>query len=463
MLRGGLARWGTVGLLCLVPPACTDDPQPFEGTLLRSQYWEYHDHVSEPICPTLLAMLDQHTQVTGAELGLDLAQPTPPFRYYKFRDADDLKAAGVCQAGSGACSTGQAVYSPRYFHAHEQAHAYAYRAWSGWSTQLLDEGVAVALSCDPFRFLGTEQSPRDLVGGLDWRDRLELEAKDSPGYLAAGYFVTYLVTRYGWAPLHALHDRVPAHVSSEQFERAFAALYPISVDEAWTRALSVGMQPCLKDWMCAATPMGEHEVASLACDGQLHRSIVVTERARVGLTLQATNGALTLIRNCLEPAPTSLTLLGEGGSTTHWLELAPGTYTLSDPTGTGALTCVMLESNQPGTLLAPTCESAGAIALDPSGETDVHFSKDTTEGWFGIVGTEGRGYAVHTEGLASAFATASPVEICDGCGAHAHCAPPDRATAIGPDARVHVHAQSAAAKLGEGLGPYLSLLPTDPS
>src|SRR5690349_5862209 len=69
--------------------ACNDPP--FIGTISRSQFWEYHDQVDEPLCPTLLSLLDEHTQLYASALGFR-PDPGDPFRYYRFRDQETLAA-----------------------------------------------------------------------------------------------------------------------------------------------------------------------------------------------------------------------------------------------------------------------------------------------------------------------------------------------------------------------------------
>src|SRR5262245_47710699 len=101
---------------------------PFDGRVSRSQFFEYHDQVDEALCPTLLARLDQHAQLMGGKIGLSL-DSGDPYRYYKFRDeAAFVAGAGACADYAGGCALGDVVYSTKYFHAHEQAHDYTFRA-----------------------------------------------------------------------------------------------------------------------------------------------------------------------------------------------------------------------------------------------------------------------------------------------------------------------------------------------
>jgi hypothetical protein len=461
MCRGGFTRRGLMGIMCLAGMSCTDDPEPFVGTLLRSQHWEYHDRVEEPLCGTLLSLLDRHTREIGSRIGLDLSAPAPPFRYYKFRDEADLQSAGVCMAGSGACATGRAVYSPHYFHAHEQVHNYAYRAWSGWSAQLLDEGIAVALSCEPLRFIGPDQSPAELLGNPDWRSRIDVDAKDSAGYVAAGYLVTYLATNYGWSKLGDFHRSMPSQVDADTFAQRFASIFPVSLDEAWTQALSIGAQPCIKDWMCDAPLLAEGESAKAACDGQMHRSFTVTGHVGVGLSIQAGNGALTLVRNCTDPAPAQLKLAGRGTSSMHWLDLEPGNYLIADLTGHGLPHGAKLEAYLPSAILAPTCESAGTIALSATDETYVHFAKGEVVGWFVAGGGDGHAYQASTNDLDPGVDETSAVEICEVCGDTSTCTPLRDAITITSPFFVRVHAQSASADHfdSDSPGPFLSITP----
>src|SRR5262249_39578266 len=145
----------------------------------------------------------------------------------------------------------------------------------GWSVGLLAEGEAVALSCEPFYALQPGERPRDyLRGPLDWRDLLYLYGDTSDGYAAAGFFVTYLAQHYGWQKLGELHRRAPPGITAADFEQAFAHVYAVSMDQAWSEALGVhGAPPCQKDWACMATPMAPGEHAGFDCDGEMHRSV----------------------------------------------------------------------------------------------------------------------------------------------------------------------------------------------
>jgi hypothetical protein len=425
--RTRMIRFISVGVLVVTCAACGNDSgPPFVGTISRSQFFEYHDQVDETLCPTLLSQLDQHAQQIGGKVGFALGPGDAPLRYYKFRDENAFLDAHACLAEAGGCTNGNDIFSPMFFHAHEQSHDYVFRAWGGWSTELLNEGEAVALSCDPFSFIEPGQSPADVVGQIAWRDQLALTADSSDAhnaYIAAGYFVTYLVQQFGWPNLEALHRSVPYNVDADAFDRAFAAIYPLSMDEAWANALGAsGGQPCLKDWLCDATPLAVGDIAPPSCDGQVHRSVAVTDQTGVGLSFQGGNGDLTLIGGCTDAAPTWLELIGGGGtSVTHWVSLTPGTYTLGELLLAGAPPTVSLAGYLPDGFPASTCESAGAVALDPVGDTFFDFQPGVVTGWMGVTGGGGQPFNASTYGIVADPTMGGVVEVCDGCDPSASC------------------------------------------
>jgi hypothetical protein len=410
-----------VGVLSIVAASCYGDSAPFEGDVSNSQFWEYHDRVGEPLCPTLLSLLDQNAQQITDSIGLTLHPGDSPFRYYKFRDSADFDEAQVCTEYSGACATGNDVYSPRFFHAHEQAHDYVYRAWGGWSAQLLDEGVAVALSCDPIRFINQGQEPADMLGAPEWRNLLDLSVDNSAGYIAAGYFVTSLVQRYGWPNFAELHRRVPRGVSALDFERIFNDIYPQSLEQSWPAALSSGAQPCLKDRLCDAIPMAVGEDASVACDGQMHRSVTVTDQGGVGLSIHGGSAEITLVEDCGTAAAPWLELTSLGAPATHWVSLQPGTYTILNLIATGEPEGVAFKGYLPSNFLAAECEDAGAIPLDPEGYTYINMLLGPLNGWIGLTGGGGQSYMAYAFGITTDATADSVFEICDGCGATSTC------------------------------------------
>jgi hypothetical protein len=440
----------------------------------RSQAFEYHDQADEPLCPTLLDDLDRHAQLVGGKIGFS-PDPNDPIRYYKFVDVPSEAASGACSGGpdNGACSVGFAIATTTYFHAHEQAHSYVYRAWGGFSVGLLNEGEAVALSCDPdyddgslyFTHESALATPWEGLAHPDWRSILELLGNTAQGYAAAGFWITSLAQRFGWPKVAELHRRVPPGISPADFEIQFATVFPTSMDESWSTALgTVGAAPCQDDWRCTATPMAVGEDAPSDCDGEMHRSVVVSDQGGVVLTIGGAGAAL-MLRDCSDPAAPPFYQLAAGytARTTHYFPLAPGTYTLfSNPMFENPMPSnpapkdVLFDGYLPTPFIGDSCAAAGTVALDPTETTYVDFPIGPVNGWIRLAGG-GQRYMVEAPQVLQSGRTSGVV--CDSCDAAASCVPipwgGDAVVTIPDGAAVHFDNASAGDLLSNQWGSLL--------
>lgn len=387
---------------------------PFVGDVSRSRYFEYHDQVTEPLCPILLDRLDQHEEMIGGKIGLN-PDAHNPYRYFKFRDLAALTAAGsrACGAHSGGCSFGNSLDAFTYFEAHEQSHGYTYRAWGGWSNGLLDEGLAVAMSCEPLLLLEPNQKPTDVVGVLDWRNLLHLPL-EAHGYRAAGFFVTHLANLYGWQGVGAFYKKVPGGASADDVARAFESVFPTTIDQAWSDALGTPGAPlCQMDWKCMATPMAVGDVATPDCDGEMHRSLDFV--GADGVVLSMEGGYDLKLFPCGDPAPIAYEFASgsAGRPTTHWASLPTGSYTfLSDVVPT----TVTLQSKFSGPLVGGDCATALSVTLAPNATSYIDLLPGIYSGWMHLAGG-GNSYGVATNSVGQYMATTlgTGVTICTDC------------------------------------------------
>jgi hypothetical protein len=443
----GRPIWRICGLGALAMAMCADgDAVPFAGSVSRSSYFEYHDRDPEPLCGTLLGSLDAHARLIGEKLSVG-SPPADPYRYFKFHDLNDFAAnSGGCAPESGACAYGTSVYASTFFNAHEQAHAYVARAWGGPSTGLVNEGEAVALSCLPSYGAQPTDAPRDVLGNRDWRDLLYLRGVSIEGYLEAGFWITYLAKRYGWARVAELHRRVPPAISSEDFAREFASVFPLSMDRAWSEALGDATEaPCEDDWRCIARPLSIGDVINPDCDGELHRSVTIDGQAGVVLTMTGVDSEIVL-RSCAQSAAPQYELLGGGTSrTTHWASLPPGTYTMFPAPAPSE---VRLRSYVPSGAVSEDCTSAAVVALDPGETLYFDLLAGETNGWLRLDGG-GRAYAVALNNIRWSgwpLDDGAP-ELCDACDSST-CAPlgASGATPAVVGAHAALHLRHAVAK-----------------
>jgi hypothetical protein len=447
--------WPALAFVALLAtPACgRSGAVLFVGTVSRSQFFEYHDRDDEPLCPTLLSMLDQHATQIGGKIGF-VPDPANPIGYYKFHDFADFEQSSGCP-NTGGCATAGGVLSPLFFEAHELAHTYVFRAWGHSATGLIMEGEAVALSCRPGYYFDLSFRPRDVLRNPNWRDLLYLTGTSDEGYLAAGFWITYLAQHYGWDSVRRLHQRAMPGIAAEDFERAFAAVYPLSMDDAWSAALDTpGALPCQDDWRCMTTPLAVGDRATSECDGEMHRSITVTDQPGIAATIDGTASDVYL-RDCANPAaPIRELFVSLTERTAHFAALSPGTYMISTP---GARTDLEFSAFLPAGFDAADCSTAGGIALDPAHGTYVDLLPGRAHGWIPIAGG-GRSYGIQTYNL---YWNGWPkpsgdVQICDGCDATATCVPlpgvQSGAVPIGDGAVLRLQGATALAQSSFGYG-----------
>ena len=464
---------GTLLTLC----SCGDGA-PFVGHVSRSQFWEYHNQVEETLCPTLLSLLDQHAQAAGPMIGLPL-DASSPFRYYKFRD----ERAFISSYDVGGQAPGDYLFSPRYFAAHEQAHVYVFRAWGGWSADFLNEGEAVALSCSPTVEPGPSTTPRALIQPADWRVQLYGSLYTPEGYAAAGFVVMHLVQRYGWERVEQLHRRAVAGATPADFERTFAQVFPVSMDQAWTEALDApGASACDKFWTCRAAQLNVGERAQPECDGQLHRALVVGE-GDAGVVLDvADDRGITLSGRCTDSALPWYPLPGtsSGMPATHWALVPPGSYTLfagaSDayvPPGKparvtdGAFTVTVaapaefaLRARVPAGIISDGCAAAAAVSLNADAKTYLDLARPFDDVWIPVDGG-GRSFGAFAVNLFAAFSASQPIAICNGCGPGATCTSLPAAS-ITLDSGTFLHLQGVFVERPPAVGQIV-FYPTPPA
>jgi hypothetical protein len=304
-------------------------PEPFIGQIHDSEFFTYHQEAQAALCPSLLTRLDEYVRNVLDQIGVGAKTRPPHFRYFKFRDEESFQEKqNVCPAHWGGCAIDEAVYSVQPFHTHELAHLVTLHAWGGQSVRLLNEGEAVALSCDPSET--SVSPPAGMTMPPDWRQYLDIYGDDAYGYRLAGTFITHLATRYGWGKVGELHRSVGLDTSAEQLAAHFARVFPLSIDVAWAEATAnPRASHCFTDWVCNGGPAIPGTFISADCDGETHQRIETTGYAGVVLAVGASNVSLT---ECDRSEPSHVLTGGDTfsrPSVTHFTALPPGSYAIT--------------------------------------------------------------------------------------------------------------------------------------
>lgn len=412
---------------------------PFEGQVYRSGSFEYHEEeTSTALCPDLLPLLDTHLADFEALTGRHLTPPA--FEYYHFASESGRRSYGC----GTDCTIDQAVYAVDPFASHELFHAYAHRAiGSAPSIGLLEEGLATAFACLPVRSSNGSW-------GLDWHDVLhvaeatedlyDIDIEDQ--YAAAGAFVAYLYYTFGWDRLALLYGAIHRRDDVALFERAVQSLYGTDMDSLWRDSqILKNRRICIGDWTCRSAPLLLGKPARQACDGEIHKSLELSQTASVAVF---TTNPVMLWEDCLaEPGPSAV--LGHNmGPSVSWVSLPPGKFSLTKTSGSRSINApyypesfsLQLLSEIPGDLLATSCKEALTIPLDPRTQTRILFPPTLSlNGWVGLDGSAGGTFSVTPYQLLttpqpgmSVDAAPGDISLCDGCSADATC------RSIAPDA-----------------------------
>lgn len=318
-------------------PALPD--QLVEGRWVRYHYWADEG----PPCAEATDEIDRFVDLLSAKL-----QRLPPadFRveYYKLRERDDGELMRLCGGLAATCAAGNSVYSDRWTHDHEVAHAVASRI--GQPPLLFAEGLGVVFGCGAARYVGDPLEPVDLAPLAD--ERKWSQASSFQNQLAAADFTRSLIDRHGLEAFVRFYESTPH------------ATFGAALDQKLTEAFGVDLQRALAQWqaeprrrdgefclalddLCDATP--ELDLASIGGSARFDTPVTCVDRAavvqvgpspeaRIRFTADQPGRALRL-RPC-DATGTPSVSLDNGQSTAVagrwaelWTPLEPGRYSFT--------------------------------------------------------------------------------------------------------------------------------------
>jgi len=352
-----------VGLCACLLVGCGGDVELPSDRLWTSAHFRYHTRsTNTETCPDILALLEQHGDVIHQALGLSW-DPGEVIDYYDFDDAMDFAAHAGCEGFADGCTVGASVRSFVPFHDHELIHAYLAKV--GQPPPFLQEGVAVALSCELYR-LAPHAPPT-----VAWREAFtsKLDDPSEALFVGGGWLVSrILATR----DPHLLVDLYRASggpaASPDDFAAAFARVYATTLDDAWADALRAPGGTLFCPWQCSrpALPMDGSQVVLGSVCGQStdQRTLMLAQDSD---TVWSGSGETQFnIRNCnhlsaLEGDPLAFGTTPTFGAV---LSLGMGEYYLDRQIRSGPVTFAAQIAPQP--LVSSTCTGATSVTVDPS-------------------------------------------------------------------------------------------------
>ncbi|MCK5690992.1 hypothetical protein KAI87_17045, partial [Myxococcota bacterium] len=151
----------------------------------------------------------------------------PFIDYYKLDPADPHALEKACGGEAEACAIEPfSVYSPRWAHKHEVAHAVLMRL--GMPAPFLSEGLAELLDCGEAHWVG-ESISRDLVelDTLLAANKIPFEQR-----APTAAFVRFLDEEYGREAIRMAYSSLATRLTFDQRSRVFEEVFGISFDDA---------------------------------------------------------------------------------------------------------------------------------------------------------------------------------------------------------------------------------------
>jgi hypothetical protein len=280
---GVLAALGAISLT-----TCHPTGFEFKDSAYHSAHFDYLFHADDTtVCSDVMDSLEQHEAVLASYLGID-ETTLPRVTYFKMRDANEYHHRSIFDERAGGNAGRDFVVSPLPFDEHELMHTITLGAW-GESAHFLEEGIAVALSCDPAAIevasqpygewaasndtIPYESNPAyvALYTGNTLPTLAQLfDVTSSAAYAVAGAVTTYLIDSAGVEKFRQLWASVSPSTSEAEFSLALKSICGVSLEEVWQTLQTTRHRPCAPVWMCSLPQMTNSEEGTLrsTCTGK---------------------------------------------------------------------------------------------------------------------------------------------------------------------------------------------------
>jgi hypothetical protein len=265
-ITGKLITFGLI--FCM---GCTDDAPSEYGTFDRT--WEtehvtYQSRTSDSgVCEGAANSVEQYVNAMANFLGLE-ASSIPHINYYKYENVDVMRETDACPEDATGCSNSDAIWDVRPVGGHEITHLIADRLTGGYRAHaLLSEGIATALSCQPFH------TKHDVEATPNWENwdsgRLDLEQ-----YKVAGRLIVAMSYLNGLPSVLDLYRNSSSNHTVDELNRSVQEKFHYTLDEIWNIAAAKSWPYCYPVFACAGDELKEgNSSLSVGCHGYDHGTL----------------------------------------------------------------------------------------------------------------------------------------------------------------------------------------------
>jgi hypothetical protein len=345
----------------------THDYGPFDETW-ETQHVTYKARSGDAgVCRGAEQTVERYLLALAAQLGIQESQ-IPHITYYKYESQEAMQAWNVCNSGSTGCSDAEGVWDVRPVNGHELVHTLLINVLGHRAHLLMGEGMATALSCEPFWRASNGSFDPDWAQWASGNPTLEQ-------YKTAGRIVSTMVYAIGLPAVLDLYNQTYPNDSLADLNAKVSAVLGMDLEALW-QSLQQNYRPyCLPVYACSGAELSEGlTTAAVGCRG--YDAIVLPKRSGEvvrlysDLTLDITRCRFADIEGSVLPHM----MIGTDQGMAHKdlamvLPQEPFALTFEAPEDVGAQarSGVLSLANSPGDLTASCTQSVPSDTIDAAG------------------------------------------------------------------------------------------------
>jgi hypothetical protein len=303
-VMNGVAKSLLVVSLIGCAVACSEPKSDGFDELWVTEHVAYHARSRDTsVCEGVAATVDLYLSALAERMGVD-ARDLPILSYHKYDDENEVAEAEICGADATGCANAHGVWDVRPVNGHELVHWVLANRFDGTAPQLLEEGLATALSCEPYSDGFDAVVP-------DW-GKLASNAFPLDQYVVAGQIVTAMIHEIGMDEVLRIYDALPDDDDLSLLNSAVQQRTGMTLEQLYAHAVEAAWPTCIPVYACSGARLDEGRTRlSLGCHG--YDPAILPQRPGAFARLSATSNLV--MRSCdlgTEPTPDRYRLMSSG-------------------------------------------------------------------------------------------------------------------------------------------------------